>query len=650
MPQAIVAAATYISAEIGAFVVAAGGSIATAGTVADIAFAAIEVTSYAALALGINAAFAPKPPALGAISTPYKSGIPPRQSGFGKTRISGPYMLFEAAEGGSFDVVALHDGEVDGDGVTANPERYFMNDDEVTRNPANGALYSTSNDQLFGGGPPGHKVFVETRLGLNPQVALSLPMALDVAVPGMWTALHRGDGVACLALTCAQSKAKDQQANFPNGVPQPSVVMRLQKVFDPRLGEDQADTSTYAWSANPVLALLKYLTNAPGGMGLDYARRIAPTIDDWKAAANDCDLEMALLAGGTEPRYACGGVYSHETAPSEVINQLLQSFDGWLSQRGDGALIVRPGRYIPPTVTFTDDHVTAYSVQHFLTDEEAVNQLVPSYTDPASKYNVIDAGAWTDAADYAARGVLRSQTLPLVWVQSPSQARRLAKRRMSRLTAPLRGTLTTNLYGFIGLGERYLRLKISENAALADLVVEVANVNMDLANLAVTFDWVEADPDIDAWNRFSDENPATEITARGDLPPLTAPTIDTLTGVYDNSGTGLAGARVSIDVDAPIISDVQWLVRWKLTSAADWQEAAYTDIADGASVTLLTGFVAAGAAVDVEVAYQTAGRTSPWSVTVNITLTPPAPGFGANVLFNEAGQAMINQALQVMTA
>lgn len=632
MPQAIVVAATYISAEIGAAVVAAGGSIALAGTVANVAFAAVEVTAYAAIAIGINAAFAPKPPPMGAVSTPYKNGMPPRQSGFGRTRLSGPYMLFEAAEGGSFDVLALHDGECDGVSITPNPERYFLHDDEVTVDPTTKGVYVPGSPQKFGGGPPGHKVFIETRLGLNPNTALALPMAINVAFPGTWTSLYRGDGVACLALTCAQSRAKDQAANFPNGLPLASVVMRLQKVFDPRLGEDQANPSSYAWSANPVLALLAYLTNASGGMGLDYGRRIAPTIDYWKAAADDCDRATPLLAGGTEPRYSCGGLYQHDAAPADVINQILQSFDGWLSQRGDGALVVRPGRYVEPTIVFTDDHVVSYSVQHFLTDEEAVNQLVPSYTDPNSKYNVIDAGAWLDTADYASRGKLRSQTLPLPWVQSPSQSRRLAKRRMSRFTANLRGTVTTNLYGFAGLGERYLILRIAENAALNDIVVEVANVNMDLANLQVTYDWVQADPDIDAWNRFSEEQPPLPAGVRAAAAALVAPTITSMTAVYQQGTSSDQAARIKIDVSAPITTDVQWLIRWQKSGDTNWTEGSYTDIADGSAIELLSGFVPDGGDVVVEVAYVTAGGTSPWSASATITLTAPTSTFKAGVV------------------
>lgn len=626
MPQAIVAAATYISAAIGGAAAAAGASLAVAGTIANVAFAAVEVGIYAGLSIALNAAFGPKPPALGSVSTPIKQSLPPRQSGFGRTRLSGPYMLFAAIDGVSFDVIAIHDGRIDA------YERYFLNDDEVEINGPGGGIWCPKDPKKYAyGTSPGDRVFINTTLGLATETALTRPVA---GVPTLWTALCRGDGIASLGLTCKQSKAQFQQEDFPNGLPLPSTVARLQKVFDPRAGEDQADTSTYAWSANPVLALLSYLTNASGGMGLDYARRIAPTIATWTAAADDCDLATALLNGGTEPRYACGGVYQHTTAPSDVVNQLLQSFDGWLSQRGDGALVVLSGRYVAPTVTIRDEHVVAYTVQHFQADEQAVNELVPSFTDPSANYNTTDAPAWQDAADIAARGIVRSDTLPLPWVQSPSQARRLAKRKMTRLTATLRGTLTTNLYGLVALGERYLTLRIAENASLANIVVEISNVEIDLAQLQVIFTWVQADPDIDAWNRFAEENPLDPATAVPDVALLSAPTIDSVTAVYDRSASSDRGARLQLAITAPIAADVQWLVRWRPSGhspPSNWTEGSYSDIDDGAAVELLTGFVTATGTLDVQAAYVTAGGTSPWSATATITLATPTSTFTAAV-------------------
>jgi hypothetical protein len=185
-------------------------------------------------------------------------------------------------------------------------------------------------------------------------------------------------------------------------------------------------------------------------------------------------LDFAQAAGtpvtwgatGFEPRYRCCGVYQHDNAPGDVIAKLLEAFDGFMPERGDGALVLFSGRYVAPTVTLTDRQVLSYSVQHFLPDEQAINQYSVAFTDRDADFNTGDAGMVQDDADIATRGVVRSQALTLDWVPSASQAVRLAKRKLARAVQPLRGSITTNLTGLAVLGERYLTLQIADNAAL----------------------------------------------------------------------------------------------------------------------------------------------------------------------------------------
>jgi hypothetical protein len=621
MPQAVaVVVADFVAAYLGDAIFAA-------------VYYATEVAVTVAVTYAVNAAFAPKPPPLGSVDTPVKQPMPPRISGFGRTRMSGPYMLFEASNGVSSDVIALHDGQIDA------YERYFLNDDEVEINGPGGGIWCPKDPRKYAyGTSPGDRVFINTTLGLATETAFSRPIN---DVPAFWDSSCRGDGIAALNLTCKQSKQKYQQEDFPNGVPLPSVVARLQLVFDPRAGQDQADPSTWAWSRNPILHLMAYLTTAPGGMRLDYSRRILPEMDAWKAAANDCDRAMALLGGGTEARYTAGGAYQHTTNPSDVITTLLMTFDGWLSARGNGALTVLSGVYVPPSVTFRDEHVVAYTAQFFQADEEAVNVLVPSFSDPDNLYNLVDAGEWRDEDDIAERGIERSDAMPLPWVQSPSQARRLAKRKMSRNVAQLRGSITYNLYGFKGLGERYHRLRLRENAALTDIVYEVSRVQMDLAGMTVTYDWVQADPDIDAWDRFTEEQPLNAATTRPDVDPLTAPTITDAVPFYETTGVDTQGARLTVSIAAPIEADVEWLVQWRAQGSDAWIPLGpYSDLDDGPAVEIETGFVPADVIVELQAAYQTAGGQSPWSATFSV----PVPISTTTALQDETGDDLLDEA------
>lgn len=551
----------------------------------------------------------PKQDRLGA---PFKQAVAPRRSAFGRVKIGGVYALFEARDKISVDVLALLQGR--SQGFVA----FYLNDDQVDV-ALDGGVTDPEDDDKYGA----DRVFIYSRLGLDTETAY----AEVTAQIASWDSAHRGDTVTSMALLCRQAKASNQSKRYPNGLPQPSAVIDAQLVYDPRdEAQVQGDKSTYAFSRNPALCLLAFLTDADGGMGHDYAAKIAPHVDTWIAAADDCDLAEVTEAG-TEPRYECAGAYEHDTAPGDVVAAILSSFDGFLSPAGDGAQVLRPGRYVAPTVTLTDRHVMGYSVAHYQPDEQVTNVFVVSYIDPTADFNKGDAGEVRDEADIAARGKERSSGLDLDWVQSKSQAVRLAKRRLAREVAPTRGTLTCNMMALEALGERFLRLQISDNAALADLVVEVVGtLQVDTVKQQVAFPWVAVDEAVDDGDPGGDVELPSPPDPRPSPDPLAAPTIDTLTALYEDSGADVAGARIQIDLTAPFDSDVEWLARWRPQGSSDWHEADYSDIDDGAAVTLVTGFVPATGTIEVQAAYRTVSQVSPWSATETIDVAAPVAG------------------------
>jgi hypothetical protein len=621
MPQAIAVVAGAIGSAAAGLATAAGASAATATTIATTVTAVAQTAISLGLTIAINAAFAPKLPGLPAVQVPIKQAIPNRRTGYGRARLSGAYMLFEAHKAFSVDVLAVHDGRINA--IT----NYYLHDDEVFLD-ADGHPDQVAPGKYSNDSDTSVLITFLTRLGLPTETAYPEVIA---KMPGLWTTDHRGDGIASIALLCKQAKDTYQPKRYPNGLPQPSIAGELSLVYDPRdPAQVQSGPSTWAWSENPILHLLDYLTSTEHGMGLDYERRILPRIGDWIAAANDCETTVPLKAGGTEPRYRCGGVFEHATAPADVVNQIVSTCDGWLAQTGSGALTVQSGRYRAPTVTLTDDHVTGYTLKHFVTDEEAVNVLLPTYTDRAKGYTENDAGAYRNEADITARGRERSQPFPLPWVPSPTQARRLAKRKMSRLAAELSGTMRTNLYGMNVLGERYVRLQITENDSLNDIVVEVSRVEFDLQNMGVTFDWVLADENIDDWDPTTEEidlpNPADRVSPAD----LVAPTITDVEPLYPRVAKLIDGAQLKVTVEPPAdIGEPNWKLRWRVSGQTLWSEWPFvTDIDFGDPVELVTGFVAADATVEIQAAYQTAQALSPWSASATYTLDAPETSIG----------------------
>jgi hypothetical protein len=130
---------------------------------------------------------------------------------------------------------------------------------------------------------------------------------------------------------------------FANGIPLFTAVVKGAKVYDPR-------TTTTAYSNNPALCLRHYLT-ASYGLG-----DTSSEIDDvaFAAAANVCDEDIALAAGGTQNQYEMNGVVSASMTFGDAISKMLSSCAGTLFW-GGGKWQLKPGYYSTPTASFTLD-------------------------------------------------------------------------------------------------------------------------------------------------------------------------------------------------------------------------------------------------------------------------------------------------------
>lgn len=563
MPQAI----AWVAASIANFVFglfnAAG--IVFSATATALIYNVVYAGVYAFVSYGLSLAgslLRPKPkiPRAEDGRVGVRQPTASRQSGYGRARIAGVYMLYEERAGHSFDVLAFHDGEVDA------VERYFLLDDEVS---VVDNVVQPTIDGAYGGG----RVRFYTNRGLTPNAPFS---EIVGNLPDIYTAQHRGDGVAQIGLVCQSVAQQDLSRIYPNGLPTPSVVARLQKVFDPR-DETQtfANRASWKWSDNPILCLLHFLTDNNSGLAFDYDRRIAPALSYWIEAADVCDELVALKAGGTEKRYRCGGWYLHDTDPIEIVDMLLTTCDGWMAQRGDGALLVRAGKFYAPTVTFTTGEIIEFSTQRYVPDEDAINELVVGYTSPVN-YTDVEAPAWIDEEDKAARGKDRVHNVECGWVQSRSQARRLAKRQVIRSNAPARGWIRVNLFGRAALGERYIRIQNAAIPSLADITAEVQKIEFDITSMTMTIQYVQIGPEIDAWNPANEEGePETIVeTPGGVLPPT--PTGFTGNGLYVVSGADQIGVAFRVEIDAPARNDLNFAFGWGVRGSYFGEEVTFT--------------------------------------------------------------------------
>lgn len=428
-----------------------------------------------------------------------RQAIPGRRRGFGEARNDAMrYMLFEEKSGVSYDVLDFHDGLIDAF------THYYVNDDEVT---LTGDTVDEGEDGRYADGV----LRIQTRLGLATETAYADVVAA-LGADDVWTNDHRGDGVASVAVIAESPDAEEFNELFPGGGQlRISAAGRLRMCFDPReVGQSPTDQSTWTHSDNVVVCWLTFeITDG----GYDYATRILPELASWIAAADVCDEDVPLKGGGTEKRYRCGGFYDVGDVAEldDTRKRFIDSCDGWMGETGSGALKVYAGKFQAPTVTLGPAAITAYRVKRYLPDEDAVNVLVPTYTDPAQKFAKVEGEEWRDEADITRRGKERRDGFDLEWVPAFGQARRLCKRRMAKEQAPARGTARTNLYGLQALGERYLTLELPELESLASIVVEVKKAPIDLTGRSLSFEWVQVSADADDWDEDAEE---------GDPPPV----------------------------------------------------------------------------------------------------------------------------------
>lgn len=545
--------------------------------------------------------------------TTLRQPVPPRVSGYGRCRLAGAYVLYEERNGTSVDVAAFHHGRID------LVEQVYLNDKPVSVAPGGWV------QPLANGAYGQNKVQFVWRDG-NP---LEVPYSeVSAIVPDLWGASHRGDGIASFALICRGVASNDFGKIYPDNLPGGSVVARLQRTFDMRVaGASWNDLGARVWSSNPVLQLAHFLCDAETGMGFDYAMRIAPAIDSWIEAANDCDALIARQGGGLEKRYEAHGWYYHSTDPQDVLEAILASFDGWLSTRGDGAFVVRAGVWNEPTITLTSTEIVDFQVQKWIADEETVNEITPQYTSPEKGYTTDEAAAVVDIADQDARRKVRARPLSLFWVQSETQARRLAMRALRRNNSPIRGVMRCNFGGLAALGHRYIRIQNPALPSTANLTAEVQRVRIDLLRLAVQIEWVALGPDIDTPPVEGALQPAPP--AGGVLDPLPTLSLQRLVA-YTQLGQGTS---IVAQWAPPTRTDLVYALRltWTEASEAGPVPNSITE-ARGATFTLEGRLaLATSTALYPGIAYTVAvipiGPGGGFGEPSNeLTITPPASG------------------------
>lgn len=307
-----------------------------------------------------------------------------------------------------------------------------------------------------------------------------------------FTSDHRLRGIAYL-----YSKMIYDQDVYANGLPNVSAVIQGKKVYDPR-------TDTTAYSNNAALCIRDYVSNSTYGLGATDDE-----IDDvsFNAAANICDEDVTLVAGGTEKRYTINGVVDTSKSPREILNDMLSACGGTIFY-SNGKWKLKVGAYVTPTTTITNDDLRgSITIQTRNSGRDQFNAIKGIFVSPENNWQPTDFPELTSGTFEAEDGGDRKYLdLVLAYTTSAATSQRLAKQILYRNREQIVVTLPCKMTAFqYEVGDT---LQVTnERFGWTNKVFEVVSWNFAFDNeqLGVDLTLKETSSGIYSWDSAVDE-------------------------------------------------------------------------------------------------------------------------------------------------
>lgn len=224
-----------------------------------------------------------------------------------------------------------------------------------------------------------------------------------------------------------------------NGNPNVSAIVKGRKVYDLRTGQT-------AYSTNPALCLLDFLTNKRFGLGKWITMEDIDK-DSWIEAADYCDEEITFHNADNvvvkAKRYELNMVIDQSASGINWVQEILANFAGYLTM-SDGKLKLKIEQRTPVAYRFNDANCSDISIAP-LKLSETPNRYSVKIIDPLN--NWVSVGCLCeDYADQKQRGKIVTKEVELNGVTSQNQALRLARfYRDYNLACPLNVSFKTGL-------------------------------------------------------------------------------------------------------------------------------------------------------------------------------------------------------------
>jgi hypothetical protein len=463
-------------------------------------------------------------------SNSFKQNVPSLAVALGTVKKGPDYAFREELNGTAYHVMPMAAHRIQG------IVKHYLHDEEVALT----GTYVTSPSH-FGS----TNVTIASWVGLDAETANTYLVA---TFPTMWTADHRGDGIARVEMTVGTVPQEQYLNVYPQQMPEYSAVLNGALLYDPRNeAHNPANHNTWSFSRNLALMRVFHLTH-PSGFKLAKADLYMP---EWIAAADVCDEIVINRGMGDEPRYHGGLWYRHENDPVEIGRFMDQAAEMVVYERPDGLIGVHPGKMVAPDIRITVDQILMLRYDANRSAASTVLAVRGRWTDPGSVYNTVDAAIYGDPYS-GDDDTQRTQTVDNHAVQRHNHCQRLQKLAFIRANAP-RVTIaipydasspTRNV-----TYRRFVRVHYPLRG-LDEAVVEIiGRPKLSLRDLTITFDGIVVPATLYEFDAATEEGvPGGEVgsTTPGGIPVPTGFAVtmgaETLAG-----GQGAAFAKGSWD-------------------------------------------------------------------------------------------------------
>lgn len=307
-----------------------------------------------------------------------------RQIIYSEQRVPG-IIIYQNTTGGSHDqynfviVLATHPCEAIVN-LYLDGRQVYWADQGTNGSRANGdGTYfggnADSNDHIGPNGLHynfGGLVYCEMRRG--EQVSGDVITGLTANDPA-WAANSEGNPWVG-GCTYVYLKIEYDQGQFPQLPEIKFTVKGKNNIYDPRTGAT-------GYSTNAALITADAITDSAWGLNDNTVNQTQLI-----AAANICDQQVALAAGGTETQYSCHYHYDTSVSPGDVLVTLLKSCAGRLARIG-GEWYIFPGAWIAPSFTIDESMIVGpVDWTPFRSLPELCNRVNGTYIAANYPYNV----------------------------------------------------------------------------------------------------------------------------------------------------------------------------------------------------------------------------------------------------------------------